>query len=56
LKVWKKHCFGDVHNYVRDTEQKDQQIQAQIQVSGHTHTLLAEEKLSLRAYEDALNR
>jgi len=56
LKVWNKTCFGDVHNIVRDTEQKVQLIQAQIQTNGQTETLLDEEKLALKEYEEVLNR
>lgn len=56
LKIWNKTCFGDVHKLVRDTEQKVQLIQDQIQTNGHTDTLLEEENLALREYEDALNR
>ncbi|KAK2445365.1 hypothetical protein QL285_016305 [Trifolium repens] len=56
LKVWNKTCFGNVHENVISAEQKLQQIQHQIQISGHTDALLLEEKIAANFYEDALNK
>ncbi|PNX72820.1 ribonuclease H, partial [Trifolium pratense] len=56
LKVWNKECFGNVHDYVKVSEQHLQQVQDQIQNNGHSDALLEEEKEAHRLYEDALTR
>jgi hypothetical protein len=56
LKVWNKTCFGNVHENVNSAELKLQQIQQQIQDSGHTDALLNEEKIASNLLEDALNK
>ncbi|GAU22700.1 hypothetical protein TSUD_138230 [Trifolium subterraneum] len=56
LKIWNKECFGNVHEYVKTAEQRLQQIQEQIQNSGHSDALLEEQKLANISFEDALNR
>jgi len=35
LKVWNKEVFGNVHSFVKDNEQKLEEIQNQIHISGH---------------------
>ncbi|KAK2433108.1 hypothetical protein QL285_018413 [Trifolium repens] len=56
LKIWNKDCFGNVHEFVSMSEHKLQQIQDQIQQHGHTDSLLEQEKLASKAFEEALNR
>jgi hypothetical protein len=45
-----------VHDNVKNAEQKLQQIQEMIQTSGHTDSLLEEEKQAHKVYEEALTR
>ncbi|PNX71458.1 ribonuclease H, partial [Trifolium pratense] len=56
LKNWNRECFGNVHTLVISAEQKLQNIQDQIQYSGHTDDLLKEERVASTLYEEALNR
>jgi hypothetical protein len=56
LKIWNKEIFGNVHEYVKDAEQKLQVIQAQIQNDGITDDLMDLEKSAQCNLDKALDR
>ncbi|PNX83757.1 ribonuclease H, partial [Trifolium pratense] len=56
LRIWNKDVFGNVHAYVKDAEMKLQDIQAQIQNTGHTVALLDMEKSAQYLLDKALER
>ncbi|KEH21479.1 hypothetical protein MTR_7g406750 [Medicago truncatula] len=54
LKTWNKEVFGNIHTYVNEAENELSNIQAQIQSSGHTDQLMADEKKALTNLDEAL--
>jgi len=56
LKPWNKDIFGNIHAYVDDAEAKLAEIQNQINILGHSDTLLNEEKLAQADLDQALNK
>jgi hypothetical protein len=56
LKVWNREVFGNVHQYVKEAEQHLQNIQNQIQSSGHTDQLMQLEKIAQNDLGKALDR
>ncbi|MCH80179.1 ribonuclease H protein [Trifolium medium] len=56
LKLWNKESFGNIHEAVTSAEHYLHDIQAQIQLLGHSDSLLLEEKRASAVVEEALNR
>ena len=56
LKIWNKEVFGNVHNFVKDAEQKLTDIQTQIHNEGHSDILMNAEKLAQMNLDQALAR
>jgi len=55
LKFWNKETFGNVHALVKDAEDKLQGIQNNIDVNGHTDTLMEQEKQAQINLQQSLN-
>jgi len=56
LKAWNKDVFGNVHDLVKIVETNLHQIQAQIDASGHSNSLLDQHKLAQINLDLALDR
>ena len=56
LKHWNKDVFGNIHAYVDEAEAKLAEIQNQINIHGHSDTLLTEEKIAQADLDQALNK
>jgi len=56
LKNWNKDVFGNIHQVVRDAEEKLHDIQHQIQTSGYSETNIQHEKLAHKNLEEAFNK
>lgn len=54
LKSWNKDVFGNVHELVRDAEAQLHLIQNQIDTSGHSDTLLEQQKIAQLNLDNAL--
>ena len=55
LKVWNKNIFGDIHNQVKATFAKVDDIQQLINISGYSDELMHQEKLAKIDLENVLN-
>jgi len=56
LKTWNKQTFGNVHELVKNAETHLQHIQSQIDTSGHSDSLLEQQKLAQINLESALQK